>query len=164
MDIRFVPAQKEEYASLAQFIARQWHTAYDGLLGEAQVKYMTDTFQSAAAIERQVREEGYLYYYIEGEGRRIGYCALHPEKEKLFLSKLYLTEEERGRGIGQKALAAVAEIAAERGLKAVYLTVNTGNARAVRAYEKFGFTRTDHTVTDIGSGFVMDDYIYEYRI
>ena len=58
----------------------------------------------------------------------------------------------------------MAEIAAERGLKAVYLTVNTGNARAVRAYEKFGFTRTDHTVTDIGSGFVMDDYIYEYRI
>ena len=56
MDIRFVPAQKEEYAPLAQFIARQWHTAYDGLLGEAQVKYMTDTFQSAAAIERQVRE------------------------------------------------------------------------------------------------------------
>ena len=38
MDIRFVPAQKEEYAPLAQFIARQWHTAYDGLLGEAQVK------------------------------------------------------------------------------------------------------------------------------
>ena len=148
MDIHFVPAQKEEYAPLAQFIARQWHTAYDGLLGEAQVKYMTDTFQSAA----------------EGEGRRIGYCALHPEAEKLFLSKLYLTEEERGRGIGQKALAAVAEIAAERGLQAVYLTVNTGNARAVRAYEKFGFTRTDHTVTDIGSGFVMDDYIYEYKI
>ena len=159
-----VLARPEEHAELAQLIDRLWHSAYDGLLGPDQVAYMTQKFQSVPAIEEQIRSDNYLYFFLEKEGARIGYCALHPEAEKLFLSKLYLTEEERGRGIGQKALAAVAEIAAERGLQAVYLTVNTGNARAVRAYEKFGFTRTDHTVTDIGSGFVMDDYIYEYRI
>ena len=98
------------------------------------------------------------------EGARIGYCALRPEKEKLFLSKLYLADAERGRGIGQEVLAEVAGAARRMGLRAVYLTVNKGNARAVRAYEKFGFIRTDGTVTDIGGGYVMDDYVYEYAV
>lgn len=164
MEIRFVPAKQEEYPALAEYIAGLWHSAYDGLLGAAQVDYMTEQFQSAAAIGQQVAREGYEYYWIEGNGGRIGYCALHPEEGRLFLSKLYLADSLRGRGIGQQALAAVAEIARQKGLRAVYLTVNIGNARAVRAYEKFGFVRADHTVTDIGGGFVMDDYIYEYAL
>ena len=44
----------------------------------------------------------------------------------------------------------------------VYLTVNKGNKRAIRAYEKSGFSITESVVTDIGHGFVMDDYIMKY--
>lgn len=159
-----VLARPEEHADLAQLIDRLWHSAYDGLLGPDQVAYMTQKFQSVPAIEEQIRSDNYLYFFLEKEGARIGYCALRPEKEKLFLSKLYLVDELRGRGVGQLALAEIAEDARRMGLSAVYLTVNKGNARAVRAYEKFGFVRTDSTVTDIGGGYVMDDYIYEYEV
>lgn len=159
-----VLARPEEHAELAQLIDRLWHSAYDGLLGPDQVAYMTQKFQSVPAIEEQIRSDNYLYFFLEKEGARIGYCALRPEKEKLFLSKLYLVDELRGRGVGQLALAEVADAARRMGLSAVYLTVNKGNARAVRAYEKFGFVRTDSTVTDIGGGYVMDDYIYEYAV
>ena len=159
-----VLVRPEERAELAQFIKGLWHSAYDGLLGSDQVDYMTQTLQSVPAIEEQIRSDNYLYFFLVRDGRRIGYCALRPEEEKLFLSKLYLTDEERGRGIGQQALAEVAEAARRLGLRAVYLTVNKGNARAVRAYEKFGFRRTDSIVTDIGGGYVMDDYVYEYAV
>lgn len=84
--------------------------------------------------------------------------------EKLFLSKLYLSDEFRGRGVGQLALGKVAAIARDRGAKSVYLTVNRGNLRAVRAYEKFGFVRTEEQVSDIGNGFVMDDFVYEFTL
>lgn len=159
-----VLARPEEHEALARYIAALWHSAYDGLLGVAQVEYMTQKFQSAAAIGEQIRADNYLYFFIERQGERVGYCALRPEKEKLFLSKLYLADAARGRGLGQRVLAEVAEDARRMGLNAVYLTVNKGNARAVRAYEKFGFVRTDSTVTDIGGGYVMDDYIYEYAV
>ena len=66
--------------------------------------------------------------------------------------------------MGQSALAIVAEYARRLGLRAVYLTVNKGNARAIRAYEKFGFVRSGEGVTDIGGGYAMDDYFYEYAV
>ena len=118
----------EERAELARYIAALWHSAYDGLLGAAQVDYMTEKFQSESAIAEQIRSDNYIYFFIVREG------------------------------------AEVAGAARRMGLRAVYLTVNKGNARAVRAYEKFGFIRTDGTVTDIGGGYVMDDYVYEYAV
>ena len=32
------------------------------------------------------------------------------------------------------------------------------------AYEKLGFDRIDSKEFDIGNGYIMDDYIYEYTI
>ena len=39
------------------------------------------------------------------------------------------------------------------------ISVNKRNARAIAAYQRNGFVIADSVVTDIGSGFVMDDYI-----
>ncbi len=153
-----------EETQLSKFAGELWHDAYDGLLGGAQVDHMMRTIQSEEAIRRQIEKENYIYFFLFSEGARAGYCALKPEEEKLFLSKLYLSEKFRGRGLGQRALREVADCARRLGLKSVYLTVNKHNARAIRAYESFGFVRTASAVTDIGEGFVMDDYIYEYAL
>jgi len=53
----------------------------------------------------------------------------------------------------------VKQYAAQNGKDYVFLTVNKNNRPAIRAYEKNGFAITDSVVTDIGQGFVMDDYI-----
>ena len=162
MEFKLVPP--EEYGALEGEIAALWHSAYDSLLGAAQVDYMTQKLQSAAAMREQTERENYRYFRICLGGSACGYCALKPEAEKLFLSKLYLREDKRGQGNGQRALAFAADYARRLGLRSVWLTVNKGNARAVRAYEKFGFARTGEGVTEIGGGYVMDDYFYEYAV
>ena len=43
----------------------------------------------------------------------------------------------------------------------IYLTVNKQNLISISVYEKLGFLRARDLVTDIGSGFVMDDYVME---
>ena len=159
----FVLVKPDEYGKLASLACGLWHDAYDDLLGTDQVDYMVASMQSAEAIARQT-DEGYVYFFIVEGGQTIGYCGIRAEGTKLFLSKLSLCAERRGQGLGQRALAEVVEQARLRGLNAVYLTVNKGNARAIRAYERFGFRRADSAVTDIGGGFVMDDYIYEYQL
>lgn len=164
MNKMFSLVPPQEHGQLAEMIAQLWHSAYDDLLGAAQVDYMTSTLQSASAIDDQIMNKNYIYFYVMFDGEKIGYCAVEAEEDRLFLSKLYLKEEKRGKGIGQKALAGVAEMAKRLGLSSVYLTVNKGNARAIAAYEKFGFVRTDSIVTDIGGGYVMDDYVYEYAL
>jgi len=37
--------------------------------------------------------------------------------------------------------------------------VNKRNVRAIKAYQRNGFEIADSVVTDIGGGFVMDDYV-----
>ena len=154
--------REEETEELAVYAEKLWHSAYDSLIGKAQVDYMTETIQSTGNIRRQMREEGYEYFFIVRDGVRIGYSGLCFEEKRLFLSKLYLEERMRGKGIGGEVLAEILSLAAARGKRSVYLTVNKGNVRAVRAYEKAGFVRIRSEVTDIGGGFVMDDYVYEH--
>ena len=67
-------------------------------------------------------------------------------------------------GIGSAMLGRVFDEARACGKKSVYLTVNKHNDRAVAVYKKTGFELTDETVTDIGNGYVMDDYIFEYKL
>ena len=83
---------------------------------------------------------------------------------KLFLSKLYLKGSFHGKGLGQLALSILVDIAKARKVDNIYLTVNKGNVKGIKAYERFGFIKTDSIVTDIGNGFVMDDYVYTYNI
>ena len=90
---------------------------------------------------------------------------LKPESgTRLFLSKLYLRSDKRGRGIASLMLSRVFEDARRLGKNSVYLTVNKHNDHAVEVYKKVGFTVTDTAVTDIGGGYVMDDFIMEYTI
>ena len=89
-----------------------------------------------------------------------GGCA-EPETGRFFISKIYLSAAERGRHFASAIVRFYDELCRERGLSAMYLTVNKGNEFGIRAYEGNGFTTVDAAVTDIGAGFVMDDYIME---
>ena len=61
-------------------------------------------------------------------------------------------------------LEKVFEEARDNGKSEVYLTVNKHNDHAIDVYKKKGFTVTDEVVTDIGGGYVMDDYIMTYEL
>ena len=55
-------------------------------------------------------------------------------------------------------------LARERGLDALYLTVNKHNEMAIRAYKAKGFEVIDAVETDIGDGYIMADYIMEKKL
>ena len=77
----------------------------------------------------------------------------------MFLSKVYVLKEFRRRGIASAFLNQVAADA--QGLDSIYLTVNKQNTGPIEAYRKLGFVTIDAVVTDIGNGYVMDDYIMQ---
>jgi diamine N-acetyltransferase len=160
--IEFVPVTSPQHLDAVAELAREiWYEYYVPLIGRAQVDYMVSKFQSSAAMAQQIRD-GYEYFLTERAGRRIGYCAIQvqPERQSLFLSKLYLLRDARRAGTGRLCMEFIEQLARRRGLQQVWLTVNKGNP-AVKAYERLGFRIAADLVMDIGGGFVMDDFRME---
>ena len=46
----------------------------------------------------------------------------------------------------------------------IWLTVNKRNDDSIAIYKKFGMEIIRSEVTDIGSGYVMDDYVFGYHM
>ena len=146
--------QFSEIESLAKII---WTEHYTLIIGAEQVAYMLDKFQSVAAMQKQVAE-GYEYYLIYDGEKAVGYFSILPEKEGLFLSKIYVLAEMRGKGFGRKAMEYLEQQTIQRGLKSIRLTVNKFNTKSIEAYLKMGFEKVRPVVFDIGQGFIMDDF------
>lgn len=161
--IGFSKVQEDDIKELAQLGNDIWREHYLDILGESQVDYMLEKFQSENAIKEQIKE-GYEYYFIKEDSESIGYIGLLEKTDSLFLSKLYIKQEFRSKGIGKKAFNFVCRKCREAGLNKIVLTVNKNNTDSIAFYEKIGLKKTDSAVCDIGGGFVMDDYIYTYSM
>ena len=148
---------KTYYSQIADLADVIWREHYIPIVGKQQIDYMLDKYQSAIAIEEQV-VNGFEYFLITYEKQPVGYISIKKEAETLFLSKIYVLSSYRGKKIGKAAMAFVEEKAKNYRLKRIRLTVNINNTNAIKAYERLGFVNVGPLVTDIGKGFVMDDY------
>ncbi len=101
----------------------------------------------------------YEYLLFHFRGAPVGYAAFHREKDRIFISKVYILCKYRRNGIFGKFIELLTDICVENGYDGLYLTVNRNNETAVIAYKSKGFTIEREQVTDIGGGFVMDDYV-----
>jgi diamine N-acetyltransferase len=165
MTLKFMPAASaEELAAIERIANEIWYEYYVPIIGRAQVDYMVPRFQSSAAMLEQIRG-GYEYFAMQQDGALVGYLGVQrqPESGRLFISKLYLHKTARGRGTGRAAIEFIEQIARQRGLGLMWLTVNKENP-AVQAYRRMGFQIAEAIVIDIGGGFVMDDFRMEKRL
>lgn len=164
MSLQLKPVQSPEEIRIAAALADEiWHQHYGALLGTEQVDYMVEKFQSEGAISKQI-VEGVTYVLAVDNGEPVGFCAYHPEQERMFLSKIYLQKAMRGKGIARQFLNLVEREAAKMGLSAVYLTVNKENSGSIAAYKAMGFQTVDAVKTPIGNGYFMDDYIMQKEL
>ena len=159
-----------------------WFEYWPALIGQAQTEYMVKNMQSLAAITRDISEVGYRYWLLfDEEGTCVGYTSSLAEdfsddpqgaeatkhgaeiaklaSKRLFISKIYLYANERGKHYASRVLEFYEQLCRDEGLQAMYLTVNRGNELGIRAYLGRGFQTIEEVAADIGEGFVMDDYI-----
>ncbi len=183
MSVEFVPVKTdEEIAHVAKMADEIWHEYWPAIIGKAQTDYMVENFQSLEAFQRDIAESGYEYWFIcEGEDdtpaelgndpqtfahdRIVGYTGGHAEEDgRFFISKIYLLKEHRGKGLCSETIHFYERLCRDRGLSAMYLTVNKHNELGIRAYKAKGFETIDAVETDIGNDFIMDDYIMEKKV
>lgn len=163
MNIAFKKAESAaDIALIAQTARIIWLETYLPILGREQVDYMIEKFQSASALTGQLAS-GYVYDIIFCDGEVAGFAGYKRENDGLFLSKLYILKEYRGRKLASKTVERLAEICKKESLKYVFLTVNRQNSTAIAVYTKLGFVNERSEDNEIGRGYYMNDYImYKY--
>ena len=150
-------------------IAREiWYGHYPAILSTEQIEYMLDMMYGPGVIEREMHHEGIFYDKVLKGGELVGFISYGPEgKEnstRMKLHKCYLSPSLHGFGYGQMMLAHACNKAREMSFSEVILNVNKNNKKAIGAYQKFGFRIIGSETNEIGRGFVMDDYVMEYRL
>lgn len=164
MDIKIKKIEEEnDIRALAKAADVVWHECFEGIITTAQIDYMVEKFQSEKAMTRQILEEGYTYYALIYNDKIIGYTGIRPEEDRMFLSKLYVLKDYRGKGYANILLNKAFEDSRKNGLDKIYLTVNRNNKNAIELYLAKGFVIIEQKAADIGGGFVMDDYIMEKK-
>ncbi len=151
-------SQVDLVASLAKTI---WPEHYSPIIGKEQVDYMLGKYQTPKSILAQMDQEGNYYFLIYTDFVPVGYIGIIEKHNELFLSKLYILSAE---GIGHTAIDFLKARCREIGAPYITLTVNKQNVNSICAYEKLGFENYGEVVTDIGKGYVMDDYMMRLRI
>lgn len=180
MSVSFEPVNtQEELELLAELSDEIWHEYWPAIIGPEQTDYMVEKFQSLDAIKAGIAEQGYRYWFICDNAEAdacaanlrtqrgvVGYTGGYTESEtnRFFVSKIYLLSTQRGKGLCSKTIAFYEQLCRNEDLRAMYLTVNKHNELGIRAYKGKGFETIDAVETDIGNGFVMDDYIMEKTV
>lgn len=159
-----VQQQDDDLIDQLEVLAREiWIEHYSPIIGQDQVEYMLKKFQSKEAMVSQLGQ-GYVYFAFFYDNQIIGYFSVEPREHCLFLSKVYLKKDFRGKGIFTIMLEQVEQLCKTAGKKLIELTVNKHNTDSISIYQSKGFIITASAVFDIGNGYVMDDFILQKNI
>ncbi len=142
-----------------------WPVAYGEILSKAQLDYMIDKFYNEPAL-RELIQKGHFFYLAQDKNENyLGFVSyeLNCEPNKTKIHKIYVLPETQGTGLGRQFFELVKDKAIENQQKAIFLNVNKYN-NAIHFYTKLGFAKVKDEVIDIGSGYVMDDYVMEVNI
>jgi ribosomal protein S18 acetylase RimI-like enzyme len=157
--ISFAPATTADIPLLQRLAHDIWHEHYPAIISVEQIDHMLGMMYASEVIEKELAA-GTCWTLIQLDGENVGFISYTNDRVARLckLHKLYVQVKHHGQGLGRAGLAHVMDMAAREGAREVSLFVNKRNSKAVRAYERAGFTIAESVVTPFGAGFVMDDY------
>jgi len=186
IQMEIVPAAEADLPAISELAGVIWRACYPGIIRPAQIDYMLARMYAVEVMGDEIRSQGIRYDLLSVDGKPAGFAAYGPtDLAALFsnelstvvgtprrgvrtalpavptfkLHKLYLKAELHGRGLGSRLLQHVEHEVRRLGARRLILSVNKRNAKAIAAYQRNGFAVVESVVTDIGNGFVMDDYV-----
>ncbi len=139
----------QNFAEIYNFMYPLWQETYGQILPKAQIDFLVDKFFSEKGLQ-EYRKKGYEYYKL-GD---FGVLVFVEREEDVYMDKLYLQPQARGKNYPAEAFAFMAK----RG-KDIRLSANQANARALRCYHKNGFVIEQTIDVPLGNGMVNHDYI-----
>ena len=159
--VAVLPVEPGEVERVAALAGEIWREHYAGIISAAQIEYMLEQRYRPTLIRLELTRADLWWDKLLIRQEIAGFASyfLTAQAGEMKLDKLYVHQDHQRRGYGGRVLAHVCERARGLGCSRVVLAVNRNNRNAIAAYLKHGFQVCASQVTDIGGGFVMDDYV-----
>jgi ribosomal protein S18 acetylase RimI-like enzyme len=172
-NFRILPASTAEYEIIRKLAHATWPDTFGDILSGTQIDYMLKMMYSLEAMHEQATL-GHVFHLLAEEQQEqrdggvssrftpVGYFSHQidylPGTTKIH--KLYALPSMQGKGYGKAMINEVETIAKAAGQQKLRLDVNYEN-KAVGFYEYLGFEKLGRFDTDIGNGYLMEDWIME---
>ncbi|RZK15595.1 MAG: GNAT family N-acetyltransferase [Pedobacter sp.] len=157
-------AKEQDIEIIRDIAAATWPSTYLDIIGQNQIDYMLDKMYNKGELLKQLME-GHIFLIAEDNENQFGFAgySIVDHEERIYkLHKLYVLPSAHGKGVGKILINEVFNQVKDAGASALQLNVNKHN-KAKDFYLKGGFTIKESVKIDIGEGYVMDDYVMEYR-
>ena len=154
-----VPAISEDHFSTVSRLA--WEILmpfYQPVIPVDHIEYFLERFLSVEALA-QVTSKDFKYWCLQHNGVDAGFLGLQYAEDWLLLSKLYILEAYRGKGLGRMAIEQTVAEAHNHGYSEIRLTVNEHNDDGIAIYERLGYKRVELQTNSFPNGHSVRDWL-----
>ena len=155
-----IEATDTQQAVLIENLAEKiWTGYYDNFLPQEMTRRMLDNLQRA----ENILSGGEEYFLLYADNEPVGYCAFKDEGEKFYISKLYLLEEYRGKGLVKFMIGGYIKTHPDKHYRSCYLYCNAYSAASLASYNRLGFVIKDEISREF-YGYKTKDYMLEKEL
>jgi len=158
------PAGISDINTIHTLAHQVWPLTYAHILSADQLQYMLDLIYSPASLEKQFAQQHRFLLVVLNEAP-VGFASFSAGKKMYTykLQKIYVRTDIQGKGLGKMLIDVVVKEAKANNATSLLLNVNRHN-KAISFYEKMGFSIIAEEDIDIGSGYLMNDYVMEKKL
>ncbi|PPK84628.1 ribosomal protein S18 acetylase RimI-like enzyme [Neolewinella xylanilytica] len=171
-NVRILAAGPSDVDTIQRIARQTWPVAYGKIIPPEQIEYMLDRMYRPDSLRDQMSggHAFHLLLYADDASRNeyagpsqrfraVGFVShqIDHSPRATKIHKLYVLPGMQGRGLGKLLINEIAGIATRAGQLALKLDVNYRNP-AIGFYEVLGFEKIERYDTDIGNGYLMEDW------
>ena len=159
--IELINATASDIPEIRQLALKIWHQHYPAIISMEQINFMLDKMYNTESLSHQITFQKHQFMLIVVNDNVEGFISVHEVAPSDWLiNKYYLNQDLAGVGIGSVAFSLLLKKLSPTTIR---LTVNRQNFKSINFYFKSGFIIEKVADFDIGSGFVMNDFVMLWR-
>ena len=160
-------ANPEDIPLIRELAGVCFRDTYRTILSPEQMEYMMDWMYSERSLQKQMEQDGHVYFITSMEGVPCAYFSIQPlglQEDGAYLfefQKMYLLPAYKGKGIGRHMVDQVFQFVRNAACgwpSRIELHVNRYNP-IVNFHKHMGFSILREGDFPIGHGYFMNDYI-----
>ena len=155
--LSFRLANQDDIPAIHSLAVKIWKAHYPGIISDDQIDYLLNRSYTTPALQQQLTD-GHVFWLLYADNIPSGYLSYSKTADsEYFLHKLYVDLSLHRTGAGTAFFKHVFDTI--EGIQRLRLTVNRQNYKAINYYFKSGFIIEEVKDFDVGSGYVLNDFV-----